>query len=298
MGGYSLLFIIIGQFLNAIVAILDKKIIKSVARPVVYAFYVSLFSGIAIIMLPFGVVSIPDPIIIYLSLIAAGCFIASLLFLYNSLTVSLPSEVIPVAGAVAAISTFGFSYWILGILLPNDFLLAFTLLILGMLFISHFEFTKKSFFYVVLSGILFGASTVLIKKIFIIDSSFANGFFWSRMANVVGAMVILLWPNNMRVIRKDMKHSPIKGKLVIFYTKLLAGLAFLCILISIKLGDVSLVNALSSLQYVFLLIFAIALGKKSSAKNFHNRKYRDEIIHKIFSTILIILGFIILFTKY
>ncbi len=297
MTGFSLLFVVIAQFLNAIVAILDKHIIKSVTKPVVYAFYVSVLSGIAIIMVPFGIVSIPDPIIIYLSLLAAVCYLASILFLYDSLKISLPSEVIPVVGAVAAVSTFGFSYWILGVSLPDDFLLAFTLLILGMLFITHFAFTKKSFVYVVLAGVFFGASTVIIKKIFTLDDSFANGFFWSRMANVVVAMVLLLWPNNLRAIKKDMRHSPAKGKFVILNNKLLAGLAFLCILFAIKLGDVSTVNALSSLQYVFLLIFSLIFIKKIPG-HFSKMKYRDELIHKVFSTILIILGFIVLFTKY
>lgn len=297
MEGYSILFVVIGQFLNAIVALLDKHIINSVAKPVVYAFYVSLFSGIAIIMVPFGIVSIPDPMVIYLSLAAAACFITSILLLYSSLVVSSPSEVIPVAGTVAAVSTFGFSYWILGVLLPDDFLLAFVLLILGMLLLSHFQFTKKSFIFVVLSGILFGASTVIIKKIFNIDSSFADGFFWSRMANVVGAGVLLLWPHNLRAIKKDMRHAPVKGKLLILNSKLIAGLAFLFILLAINFGDVSLVNALSSIQYVFIMIFAIMFGKNIK-KHFGEFKYRDEMIHKVFSTILIVLGFIVLFTKY
>ncbi len=296
MMGFSLLFVVIAQFLNAIVAVLDKHIIKN-SKPVVYAFYVSILSGIAIIMVPFGIVSIPDPIIIYLSLAAGICYLASILFLYDSLRISLPSEVIPVVGAVSAVSTFGFSYWILGVLLPDDFLLAFTLLILGMLFISHFEFTKKSFVYVVLSGVFFGASTVIIKKIFTLDDSFANGFFWSRMANVVVAMLLLLWPNNLKAIKKDLHHSPAKGKFVILNNKLLAGLAFICILFAIKLGDVSLVNALSSLQYVFLLILSLIFYKKIPG-HFSKMKYKDEMIHKIFSTALIILGFIVLFTKF
>lgn len=296
MMGFSLLFVVIAQFLNAIVAVLDKHIIKN-SKPVVYAFYVSILSGIAIIMVPFGIVSIPDPIIIYLSLAAGICYLASILFLYDSLRISLPSEVIPVVGAVSAVSTFGFSYWILGVLLPDDFLLAFTLLILGMLFISHFEFTKKSFVYVVLSGVFFGASTVIIKKIFTLDDSFANGFFWSRMANVVVAMLLLLWPNNLKAIKKDLHHSPTKGKFVILNNKLLAGLAFICILFAIKLGDVSLVNALSSLQYVFLLILSLIFYKKIPG-HFSKMKYKDEMIHKIFSTALIILGFIVLFTKF
>jgi drug/metabolite transporter (DMT)-like permease len=296
MIGLSLLFVVIAQFLNAVVAILDKHIIKS-SKPVVYAFYVSVLSGVAIIMVPFGIVSIPDPIIIYLSLLAGICYLASILLLYNSLQISLPSEVIPVVGAVSAVSTFGFSYWILGVLLPNDFLLAFTLLILGMLFISHFEFTKRSFVFVVLSGVFFGASTVLIKKIFTIDDSFANGFFWSRMANVVVAMLLLLWPANLRAIKKDFSHAPKKGKFTILNNKLLAGLAFICILFAIKLGDVSLVNALSSLQYVFLLILSLMLYKKIPG-HFSKMQYKDEVIHKIFSTILIIIGFVVLFTEF
>ncbi len=296
MLGFSLLFVVIAQFLNAVVAVLDKHIINN-SKPVVYAFYVSILSGVALIMVPFGLVSIPDPIIIYLSLGAGACYLASILFLYDSLKISLPSEVIPVVGAVSAVSTFGFSYWILGVLLPDDFLLAFTLLILGMLFISHFEFTKKSFVYVVLSGVFFGASTVIIKKIFTLDDSFANGFFWSRMANVALAPLLLLWPNNLRAIIRDFHKSPAKGKFVILNNKLLAGLAFICILFAIKLGDVSLVNALSSLQYVFLLIFTLIFGRKMPG-HFSKMRYKDEMIHKIFSTLLIILGFIVLFTKF
>jgi len=290
-----LVFVIVGQFLNAIVVLFDKRILsKTVSKPIVYTFYVSLLSGVALIMLPFEIVSFPSTMTLALSLLTGFSYTLSLLFLYKALHLSRPSEVTPVVGALSAIATFVFSFWILGDLLPQDFLLGFILLVLGMLLISHFQITKKAIFFTVLAGICFGLSSVLLKWIFNIDT-FANGFFWSRMANVVGALLLLLWPNNLRTILKDFRHAPAKGKFLILNNKILAGLAFLCILIAINLGHVTLVNALSSLQYIFLLIFAIIFSH--SIKNyFFEKDHKGEVAHKIAAIGLIVLGFIVLFT--
>ncbi len=291
-----ILFVIIGQFLNAIVVLLDKYIVtKTVSKPVVYTFYVSMLSATALIVLPFGGVKIPSLVVIWLSLSSALSYIISILSLYESLKTSDPSEVTPVVGAVSAISTFSFSYVILGDLLPNDFFWGFGLLILGMLLISHFQLTWRSFGYLLFSGISFGLSIVLIKAIFVYDNSFVNGFFWSRMAIALAGFALLVWPGLIGDIKEDMGHGKSKGKLIILANKALAGVSFLCILLAVKLGHVALVNALASLQYVFLLIFAVIFSKRMGGYLFEKR-HRGETFHKIFATGIIILGFIILFT--
>ncbi len=291
-----LLFVVVGQFLNAIVVLFDKRILsKAVSKPIVYTFYVTALSGFVLIMVPFGLVSIPSQTLILLSVVSAISYTLSIYFLYEALHISTPSEVAPVAGAVSAISTFLFSFLVLGDLLPTNFFLGFGLLVIGMLLISHFQLTKKSFLLTILAGIFFGFSVVIIKSIFNLEESFADGFFWSRMANVLVALGMLLWPSNLKAILEDSRHgSGAKGKLLILNTKLLAGLAFLCTLIAIKLGHVALVSALTSLQYVFLLIFAFIFTTKM--RNYFSEKdHKGELLHKLAATALIVIGFLVLF---
>lgn len=294
-----LLFVVIAQFFNAIVVLLDKYIVTSKSsgtKPVVYTFYTSLLSGAALVLLPFGAIHIPSFIVIWLSLSSALSFLISVLCLYESLQYSAPSEVTPIVGGISAISTFAFSFIILGNPLPTDFFIGFGLLVVGMILISHFNLTLKSFAYLLFSGIGFGLSIVLIKAIFMYDDSFANGFFWSRMANVLGAFALLLWPGNIRAITHNVKHGGKKGKYLILSNKVLAGVAFLLILVATKLGDhVALVNALSSLQYVFLLIFAFIFPKRMR-EYLSEKRHKREMLHKLAATSLIIVGFVILFT--
>ncbi len=295
-----LVFVIIAQLLSAVVVLFDKYIVtnksSSRTKPVVYSFYISLLSGVVLVMLPFGSIKIPSFTIIWLSLSSALSYLIAILCLYEALTDSAPSEVTPVVGAVSAISTFTFSFIILGDALPKDFFIGFAFLVMGMILISHFEFSFKSFAYLLFSGVGFGLSIVLIKAIFLYDDSFANGFFWSRIANVVGALGLLLWPGNWDAIVHNVKHGPSKGKFLILNSKILAGLAFLFVLIATKLGDhVSIVNALSSLQYVFLFIFALVFPKRMR-EYLSEKRHKREILHKLAATSLIIIGFIVLFT--
>ncbi len=56
--GLSLIFVIFGQVLNAIIVLIDKYIITktAVSRPIVYAFFVGLISSVALFVVPFGVI--------------------------------------------------------------------------------------------------------------------------------------------------------------------------------------------------------------------------------------------------
>jgi drug/metabolite transporter (DMT)-like permease len=298
MEQYWLLFVVLAQFINAFVAIFDKRIIKTVASPLVYAFFTCALSVIAVFAIPFGV-HWPDWQTIALSLCASAAFLGSILCIYDALKISSPSEVAPVAGAVTAITTFIFSFFLLGDVLPAHFLVGFGLLVLGMLFISHFELTRRSFLFLVLSGTLWGLSTVLIKMTFSLDPSFAHGFFWTRITNVAMAAILIALPVTRRAFKnRPEAHTPknkkSSGNYLILVNKFLAGFAFILTLYAIKISNVSLVNALSSLQYVFLLGLALFFGNRM-ARYFHERRHKAEWLHKIFATSLIIIGFLILF---
>lgn len=281
------------QLINALVVLFDKYLVTSsaISKPVVYAFYVSLLSGVAIVVAPFA--SVPSAEIILLSLAAALSYIISILFLYHSLKVSDASDVMPVVGSSAAIATFILGFYILGTRLTPNFMWGFVLLVIGMALISHFRFSKRNLLYVVASGVLFGISSIFIKMIFL-QTDFLNGFFWTRMANVVMALLLLAWPAHLTMIHSHIKEAPKKIGLWVIGNKTLAGVAFLLILVGIKLGNVSLVNALAGLQFVFLLMFTVFFGHKTP-KEFGEETNDKEIVQKAVAIILVVIGFFILF---
>lgn len=297
-------FVLLGQFLNALVVIGDKHIVASkiVSKPIVYTFYVGLLSIVAVFALPFGV-GLPSPSIILPSLISALFFTLSIYLLYESLVDSDPSDTLPVIGGVSALSTFAASYFMLGEGLPSHFFTGFVVMIFGMMFVSHFKFNRHTIYQLAGSGLFFGLSTVTLKIVFLNDS-FANGFFWSRMANVFVVLLLLLIPGVYSLVvrhdktssknRKGKERRQISKILFVLGNKALAGVAFFCILLAIKFGNVAMVNALASTQYIFLFIFAI-LWRKMLPGYFSEEEHRFELVHKIFATALIVIGFMILF---
>lgn len=296
MNNIWIYLVIIAQFISAIVVLVDKYLIssKSVSQPAVYAFYVGSLSGVVLVILPFGWILPPTSAIILISLAVAFSYIFSLLFLYNSLKTADASDVAPVMGAVSAISTLIFSLIFLHSSLPHNFFIGFLYLIAGTFLMSHFRFDKNAVLYVVLAGLLFGLSSVLIKMIFN-QTTFINGFFWSRMANVLGAAMLLLWPANLKAVIDNLKKSSGETKFIVVGNKAFSGLAFILILTAIKMGDVSVVNALNGIQFVFLLLFAFMFTYRMP-EYFHEAVHqKHNLVKKITASGLIIVGLYVLF---
>lgn len=287
--------IILAQFLNAFVTLVDKHFVTStlVGKPVVYAFYIGAMSGVAVLLLPFGVVLAPTAVVLWLSAVAGISYVFSLLFLYKSLKLSDASDVAPVLGALSAIATLGFSAVFLGEGLTGNFLYGFVLLVIGTFITSYFHLTKKATLFLVVAAILFGFSTVLLKELFN-QTTFWDGFFWSRLANVLGVALLLLWPSNASAILGNIKTSSMGTKVAVVANKIIAGFAFLLILYAIKLGDVSVVNALTGIQFAFLLLLTILFAKKFS-RYLHEVVHRHAILQKSIATIIIAIGLALLF---
>lgn len=287
--------IILAQFLNALVTLVDKFLVTSplIGRPVVYAFYIGAMSGVAILLLPFGVVSPPELAVVWPSLVAGVSYVFSTLFLYKALQLSDASDVAPALGAVSAVATFGFSMIFLGDRLSGNFLYGFILLVAGTFITSYFHLTKKATIFLVVAGVLFGFSTVFLKEIFN-QTEFWNGFFWSRLANVAGVMLLLLWPANARVIWNNIWSSSVATKTAVVANKIIAGFAFLMILYAIKLGNVSIINALNGVQFGFLLLLTVLFTKKFP-QYLYETVHRHAIMRKAVATLLIAVGLALLF---
>jgi drug/metabolite transporter (DMT)-like permease len=302
------------QFINAIVAVLDKYIVthqRVMPRPFVYAFYTSLFSGLWVVIflggfIPFefiqrlGIPSLenvvfPTLLVTVLALLSGYTFFAALVSLYSALRESDTSDVIPVVGAVSAIVSFFLSYLFLGTRLTPNFVLGIFLLSLGTALVSHLRFSWKTALMVVHSGIFFAAHYVVIKELFDISGTFDNGFFWSRIALVVAALSMLLVPGYFTKIHVQTKATTRRSGLLVVGNKVLAGIGSILILKATALGNVSVVQALGGLQFVFILAFSIFFGHKAPLECGEKVSCRRDMYHKIAFVSIIVAGFFMLF---
>ena len=284
------------QLISAGIVFVDKYVLvskTSIGKPIVYAFYVSVLSVFVIVLVPFGVVSLPSVVTVILSLASSATFIASIIFLYKALKEGHASDIMPIVGGTAAIATALCAYQWLHQDLPHAFVPAFGLMVVGMLLISHFRLTKHQQVMVILSGIFFGVTAFLIKLIFL-ETTFIDGFFWSRMGNVVVALCLLAIPANRKAIFHGYHGSSQGTKWLVISNKTLGGIAAALTLFATSLGSVSIVQALAALQFVFLLLLAYLFSGWFPTV-LRGEMQHAGLSHKMFGIGCIVLGLVLLF---
>ncbi len=297
---FWILLVVAAQFLSAAVVLVDKFLVThpTLPRPAVYAFYIAGLSIVAVVVLPFGVVSIPTVAIGGYSLLAGFTYVIAILIFYSALQRADASDVVPVVGAAAAVTTFLFRFYVTDDPLPPHFVWGFLFLVVGTALISHYRFRWRGFTMVVIAGVLLGVSSMFIKLVFLHTgpgiAGFANGFFWTRMANVVAALSLLLWPPTLYAVTRHERSAAKRATGYIIANKTLAGVASLLVLVAISLGDVSLVNALGGLQFVFLFFFVLLCGKWFP-EFFRDARSKQGLAQKGVAISIIVTGFFVLF---
>ncbi len=308
-----ILLAVVAQFLNALVALIDKRIVsdeKILPRPFVYAFYTCLIAGLWIIVyfvsllpLPFNGLHIPSfenvmrPTleVVALSILAAYTFFTGLVSMFTALRDGDTSDVIPVIGATSAIASFGLSYFFLGGAISQNFALGVGLLSVGTFLVSHFNFHVKTALVAIHAGIFFALHYIAIKGLFTI-TSFDDGFFWSRIAFMFYALSLLMVPTFFEKIKEQTKATTRRAGYLILSNKLLAGISTILILKATDMGDVAVVQALGGLQFVFILILGIFFTIRPHAQMPVSESYHgDTILQKTLFVAVITLGFLVLF---
>lgn len=273
-------------FFDAIAFIIDKYLIASrITDPAVYAFGISVLSAGVIFLIPFGV-SLPGFLYFFIALISGVTFYIGVLFIYKSVKISDISVVSTNIGAMSAIFSYIFSSLILKERLSNIHFLAFLFLVVGILFLGRVE--KRIFKYAITSGLFFGLSLVLLKWNFD-HSSFINGIFWTRIGFVIAGLSSLLNENVRNKIKNSFKEVSHSTKSLFVFNKALAAIGFIAIYYAIRLGSVSLVNALLGFQFIF--VFLLALFFKNKISNIGENLERPVLINKILGIILVSIGF-------
>ena len=260
---------------GALANILDKFLLgsKRFSSAPVYAFYVGVFSLWAVFFAPFGLV-MPSLSGLALCFGSGIIFLLGILLLYFAIGKAQASRVVPVVGAVLPLATFLISLPMQSEKLNLLQIFGILLLILGGLLISFdlpLKLGKKKFFsgfyFAIGAGILLAIAYVAFKNLSQ-SENFVTWYVWTRVGGFLGALGLLLVPiwrkdiwKSFHLHRKNKKQAFSTGAIFVG-NKIVGGLSALLLNYAITLGSVTLINALVSVQYVFVLILAWMVSKK------------------------------------
>lgn len=294
---------IFSYFLVSLQTILDKFLLTTnrVSEPVTYAFYAGLMSIFTFILFPLGLHIISfTQFVMYV--IPGIIFLYGIFCLFTAIEKNEASRIMPLVGAIIPTVTLFFSFVFLGEKLSSYEFFGVFLLIFGGIFISlefygqSFEPKKmfSGFYWTVSAGVLI-ATAYSTFKYFYLSDNFINVFIWTRMGLVIGALSFLIFPfwrksilKSLREFKHPKKEEEKTGALFIS-NKILGGVASALTNYAISLGSVAVVNALTSVEYVFTFIIGLALSVKFP-KIFQEKRTVRNILQKTLAICIVVAG--------
>jgi drug/metabolite transporter (DMT)-like permease len=300
-----------GQLLNAVVAFLDKYIVtdeRAMPRPFVYAFYSCLLTSGWLVVFALGYIpgfqtvglphlsniELPSIQVVSMAFLTGYTFFMALVSMYTALQKSEAINVLPVIGSVSAVTAFGMNYLFLGVTLTQNFIFGIVVLSLGTLLVAQTLPKLETIVHVVHSGLFFALHFITMKGLFL-ETSFDDGFFWSRIGFLLFALSLLLVPAYYTKIKERTAGTSVQTGMLVVSTKVLAGVAAFLLLKATDWGDVAVVQALDGLKFVFILVITFFFGAMlpNSAVE-HTTKPRD-VIRQILYVGVIVVGYVLLF---
>lgn len=301
-----------GQLLNAVVAVLDKYIVsddKVMPRPFVYAFYSCLLTGFWVVIFFAGLippladlgmpsfrnVEFPTIQVLSMAFLSAYTFFMALVSMYDALKNSDAAVVMPIIGTVSALSTFGLSYIFLDTQLTQGHIIGVVLMSLGTLLVAKTLPVWSVVLHVFHSGVFFALHYITMKGLFM-ETSFDDGFFWSRLCFVLFALSLLMVPVYWDKIKEQSKSTTKKTGFIVILTKVIAGVAAFLLLKATDLGEVSVVQAMDGVRFVFILFLTVIFAHWLPASATDRDTRPQVFFRKLIFIIVIVSGFFMLFT--
>lgn len=301
----------LGQFLNALVAFLDKYIVSdedALPRPFVYAFYsclltggwaiiflLGLLPGMAAIGVPqFSNVEVPSIQVVSMAFLTGYTFFMALVSMYTALQKSDPVHVMPVIGAVSALGTFAMSYLFLDTLQSGNVISGIIVLSLGTLLVAQTLPKIDTILHVIHSGLFFALHFITMKGLFM-ETSFDDGFFWSRVGFILFALSLLLVPAYLHKIKEKTAGTTRRTGFIVVATKVLAGIAAFLLLKATDWGDVAVVQALDGVKFVFILLIGLLFAPLLPPSAVNHTTRPREVLRQLLYVLVIVTGFFLLF---
>lgn len=292
---------IAGYLLLAIVSVLDKFLVSTERlRPVMLAFYSTAPLVVIILLWPFGVRSLESARDFWLAVVSGAAFVGALWTMYIGFDRGEVSHSGPLLGAALPLATLLIgAFWLREtITLPQLF--GIQLLIIGSLIISlpsegHHHGWARSGFWIIAAGFLFALSNIAAKDLYD-HYGFYSGFMWTRL--LIGICGLALWLSP--AVRASLASRPARHRtgrqwssfkdVGIFAADKIGGvLGAILIQYAIAAGSVTIVNALSGVQYAFLILVVAGLSRFSPAL-FKEKYGRGEIKQELLAVAVIVAG--------
>jgi uncharacterized membrane protein len=299
---------IFAYFLLAMEVVLDKFLLSSrrVSHPAIYAFYSATTGLFALVFIPFGfhAISYAD---VFFRLAGGMIFIFGMLSLFYALNKSEASRVAPVIGAVVPMTVFFLSLIFLGDRFMGREIFGILLLIFGGLLISlDFSRERDSRFFgglgwSISAGILLAISATIFKSFYNHDN-FINVYIWTRIGAFCGILFFFLVPqwrkiilNSLSKFKKPRDENKRSGVLYII-SRAMGGLGSILKekATSFAAASVTLVNALVSVEYVFVFLMGIGFSLWFPSV-FKERKDLGTAFQKIAAILIITIGIVLVF---
>lgn len=292
----------IGYFFLALTFILDKFILtKSVEKPVVYTFYSTIIMFGALLAYPFGV-ELLEGVDWFWGVFSGVSFGFGLWTLFIAVDIGETSHISPFNGAIVTIASYLMGSVFLQEVLTQMQIWGIVLLVVASFMLS-FEKSKKhdgfhvGFIWAIISGIFFAASHVSAKYLYDIYP-FLTGFVWTRATAGLVGLLVLFYPEVRSTLRsnEEEKDKEVEQKLakkyrvpIIIGNKVLAIAAVVLVQYATDLGKVSLVRAMSGMQFV-LMFFLVYIFTKLTPQFFKEYFTTRELIVQFFALILVAAG--------
>jgi uncharacterized membrane protein len=297
-------FAILAYFLNSIAVLIDKyQLSKNLPSPLLYVFYISAFSLMTLVALPFT--SVPSMEVWSYASFATLLWTVGAYCMFSALKVGQATRVIPVIGVLTPLFLLMWSF-IQGLLTPNQ-VWGVLLLVIGLLFLVindlKGKITKKESFFELGAALLFAVSYTLLHEAYS-DSNFLTVFVWAKLVLIPIGILLLIIPKSRKIVLPKQLSTHHTGSPQKLLWKSKVGLLFLIgqacggtsemlLSYSISLATPALVNSLQGIQYASLFLFGLLLSKKFP--KIYGEKYSPMIIlFKVIGIVIIALGLYVL----
>lgn len=291
-------FTLTAYFFNATSVTIDKFLLtKSVSNPLTYIFYISLFSLLALLLLPFT--HIPGPLVLTLASSSSFLWTIGAYFMFTALQVGQPARVIPIIGTLTPL--FLLTESVITRTITEQQVIAVIILLSGLVFLTIIDwkgnFKKRELFQEILSALFFAASYIVLRQAYLHDQ-FLTVFVWSKWIIVLFVVTTWLIPATNRIIHASSGGQPqfkifSKPGMLFLAGQGSGGASELLLTYSISLANPALVNSLQGTQYAFLFIFSALLSRRfPEVFNEHFTPLR--IAFKIFGLAFIAVGLYLL----
>ncbi len=295
-----LTFDLAGYFFNAVTAIFDQFLLAGrIKEPVVYAFFVSILSLFAIVLVPFGYQPIPwQTSVVFV--ISGMLFLYGLVAFYNAVKRSEISRVAPLVGitisVIAGVASLAFGPAAYVTLSPGHFFSL--LLLLAGAFLIAFDLPLKENDALMKSTLLSGALmalSLLFLKTGYRNADFVNGLLWSRLGFIVGGFSLFIIPEYRRIILENTRtlsssnRRDVSTGALFILNKIFGAAASFLLTYAAFLGPVTFIQALNGVQYAFVLVLTIPLAMRFP-KIFEEKLYFWDWFQKGIAIIFIALG--------